>query len=229
LASSFEARSEANSLRALLVHGTRVSLLLFWPIGITLFIRGPRFIGLWMGPEYAVVSGTVLRILLIATFVQSANHASANIVFGMGKHRSVALWQIGEAAANLLLSVILVRRVGLYGVAWGTVIPELVVNLLLWPRYITRLLDIGLRRFLVDAWLRPLCAVIPYVFVCAYVERFFIPRGILAFVLQTLFLYPVFLIGAALCFRSEVWNVVLKIRVRLTHRQCHESYVTEGQ
>ena len=51
----------------------------------------------------------------------------------MEKHKRIALWAIGEAVANFALSIILVRRIGIYGVAWGTTIPSVIVELFLWP------------------------------------------------------------------------------------------------
>jgi len=203
LASSLEALSEKESLRQLLILGTRITLLVFWPLGLMLLIRGPRFIGLWMGPEYAETSGTVLRILLIGTMFQSANHGSSNIIFGMGKHRRLAFWQIGEAVANLGLSIFLIRRIGIYGVAWGTTIPELIMDIVLFPPYITSLMEITLWRFFKEAWLRPFVAMLPFAAACIYAERYWIPRTTLAFFLQAAALYPVFLITAAVCFWPE--------------------------
>ena len=52
-----------------------------------------------------------------------------NILLGTGRHRLVAFVSLGEAVANLLLSVVLVRRYGLLGVAVGTGIPVVIANL----------------------------------------------------------------------------------------------------
>jgi len=42
--------------------------MLILPVVITFALRGRAFIGLWVGDEYASLSGTVLRILSIAPF-----------------------------------------------------------------------------------------------------------------------------------------------------------------
>lgn len=41
----------------------------------------------------------------------------------MGRHRVLASVLLLEGAVNLLLSLFLVRRMGIIGVAWGTAIP----------------------------------------------------------------------------------------------------------
>ena len=115
VASGMGARGETGQLRQLLFHGTRAALLVAWPIEIVLFIRGETFINLWMGPQYGAVSGAVLRVLLLSNFFIAGNGVSANICFGLGRHRPYAFWQCGEALANLALSLALVQ---VFGTHW---------------------------------------------------------------------------------------------------------------
>src|SRR5665213_2368650 len=96
-----------------------------------------------MGPQYSRESGTVLAILATALLFSLQNLTAASVAFGVGKHKALAKWAIGEAIANLTLSIILARKFGIYGVAIGTLIPSLVVHLILWPRYITQLVGIS--------------------------------------------------------------------------------------
>ena len=139
LASSFEAAESQHNLRRLLIHGTRATLIVSLPIELALFVRGETFISLWMGPSYAHPSGLVLQILLVSLIVSSGSAACGGIVYGMEKHRPVALWAIAEGITNLALSIFLVRRIGIYGVAVGTTVPSIVVELVLWPPYICHL------------------------------------------------------------------------------------------
>ena len=52
-------------------------------------------------------------------FFMFANRAAGSIAFGMEKHKTGALWGIGEGVANLVLSIVLVHWYGIYGVALG--------------------------------------------------------------------------------------------------------------
>jgi len=206
LTSSLDAQSQQHQLRRLLIQGTRAALFVALPIEVVLFFRGQTFIGLWMGEQYAQVSGRVLQILLVAQVFAIANNTSAGIAYGLGKHRVAALWSCGIAAANLLLSVLLVRWMGLEGVAWGTVIPSLASDLLFWPRYICKILEVPVPHYVWQGWIRPGLAATPFGLVCYFADRFWVPTSLLHFFLQIAALLPVFLLSVALCFWREVFE-----------------------
>jgi O-antigen/teichoic acid export membrane protein len=136
MASNLEAAGKSDELQQLLVKGTQATLGLALPVSLALLFRGKTFIGLWMGPEYSHIAGTVLQILMISQFFGVANTTAGQIAFGIGKHKSMANWAIIEAALNLSLSVLLARRIGLYGVAWGTSIATTIIHLIFWPRFV---------------------------------------------------------------------------------------------
>jgi O-antigen/teichoic acid export membrane protein len=204
LASSLDAQGRQGELRRLLIQGTRATLLIALPIQAALFFRGHTFIALWVGPEYADVSGKLLRILLVAHVFALANYTSYNIVWGLGKHKPVALIATLEAAANLLLSILLVRRMGLEGIAWGTVIPSLAFQILFWPRYICRTLEVPVREYVWQGWIRSGLAVTPFGFACYLANRAWVSTGLLHFFAQMLLLLPAFFIGIVLCFSKEL-------------------------
>src|SRR5450755_1049158 len=204
LASTFEAEGSDDNLRRLLIHGTRAALIVSLPIEVALFFRGHTFIRLWMGDQYAQVSGTVMQILLLSVVFGSATTTAGGIVYGMGQHKRIAFWGIGEAAANLILSIILVRRIGVYGVAWGTAIPSVVIEVLFWPVFISRLVKISVRTFLWETWFRPAVAIVPFSLACVAVERYWPARNLLWFFVQIAVLLPLVPLAVALVFRKEV-------------------------
>jgi O-antigen/teichoic acid export membrane protein len=53
------------------------------------------------------------------------------VLIAVGRHRAVTGIWIGEAIANLVLSIVLVRRIGLVGVAVGTLAPLVVGHLII--------------------------------------------------------------------------------------------------
>jgi len=204
LASTFEAEGSHQNLRRLLIHGTRAALLISLPIEAALFFRGHTFIRLWMGQQYAQPSGTVMQILLLSVVFSSANVTSGGIVYGMAKHKRIALWAMGEAAANFILSVILVRRIGIYGVAWGSAIPSIIIELLLWPTYISKLVQIPVGTYLWQAWIRTTLVAVPFAIACALAERFWPVHNLALFFLQIAALLPLLPLTLALVFRDEV-------------------------
>jgi O-antigen/teichoic acid export membrane protein len=217
LASSFEAQGSYENLRRLVIHGTRAALIVSLPIQVALFFRGHTFIRLWMGDQYAQPSGTVMQILLLSVVFSSANTTSAGIVYGMEKHKRIALWGIIESVLNLSLSVILVRRIGIYGVAWGTTIPSVIMEMILWPSYICKLLAMPVRTYLWQTWLRTGLGVIPFALACYASERFWPAHNMIVFFLQIAVLLPLVPVSLALLFRKEVSQ---KLREwRLNRRQ----------
>jgi O-antigen/teichoic acid export membrane protein len=212
-ASTYEAAGDTASLLMLYKNGTRATLIVSLPILITFILRGGSFIGLWMGPQYAHSSGMVLVILSVALFFMFANRAAGSIAFGIEKHKTGAVWGIGEGVANLTLSVILVHWYGIYGVALGTMIPSLVVHVVLWPQYISHL--VGLSSFEVywRVWAPMFLAAIPFAIATYVVEAFFPAHHLIILLAQVIATLPIFFITIGLMFRTYVRSQVLP-RVR---------------
>lgn len=214
LASTFEAEGSYDNLRRLVIHGTRAALIVSLPIEVALFFRGHSFIRLWMGEQYAQPSGTVMQILLLSVVFSSANTTSGGIVYGMEKHKRIALWAMAEAVANFVLSIILVRRMGINGVAWGTTIPSVIIELLLWPSYICKLVVIPVRTYLWQTWIRTMLAVVPFGLACALAERYWPARNLVIFFLQIAALLPLLPLAVAGIFRGEVTTQIREWRKR---------------
>src|SRR5438093_1169905 len=204
LASSLEAQGQEPQLRRLLILGTRATLLVGMPIQIALFFGGHTFISLWLGPEYAAISGRLLQILLVAQLFAIANYTSFNVVCGLGKHKPVALMGVGEATANLLLSIVLVRRIGLEGVAWGTVVPSMGIHLLFWPRYVSKTVGIRIRDYVWQGWMRSALAVMPFGIACYLADRFWVATSLTSFFLHLAVMCPALLVGIAINFPDEI-------------------------
>ncbi len=204
LASRIDAEGQRDHMKSLLIHGTRASLLIALPIEATLFFRGPTFIGLWMGEHYAAASGHVLQVLLIAQVFALANMTSGGIAYGMAKHKPVAIWACLEGAGNLALSMLLAHKIGIMGVAWGTVIPSLAIHLFVWPPYVCKLVGMPVWGYVFRAWLQPILAVLPFAGGCYLAEHYWMASGLIPFFAQIAALMPLFIAGVLLCFSSEV-------------------------
>lgn len=204
LAGRLEATGEHERLRRLLIEGTRAALVVTLPIVLALFFRGETFIRLWMGAQYAPVSSRVLQLLLVAQVFAIANATSSNIALGLAKHRDPILWSGAEAAVNLLLSIILARKIGLYGVALGTVIPRLFVQVLLWPKYICKIVGVPVRQLIWQSWIRPGMAALPFALGCLVTDRFWAPARLPSFFMQIAAIMPLYVMSVVLCFWKEI-------------------------
>jgi O-antigen/teichoic acid export membrane protein len=208
-ASTYQASGDTSNLRALYYNGTRATMALSLPILITLIFRGDNFIGVWMGPQYSRTSGTVLAILATALVFSLQNAPATSIAFGIEKHKTIAMWAIGEAIANLTLSIILARKIGIYGVAIGTLLPSLAVNLLLWPRYICHLVGIHYREVVLKVWGPVFLCAVPFAGASYAVDVRYPAHHMMLFILQTIALLPIFLLSIGVVFRNNFKRQVL--------------------
>jgi O-antigen/teichoic acid export membrane protein len=203
-ASTYEASGDASGLRALYYNGTRVTMAISLPIVITLILRGGSFIGVWMGPQYSRQSGTVLAILAVALLFSLQNTPAAAIAYGIEKHKVLAKFAMAEAVANLTLSILLARRYGIYGVAIGTLIPNMAAQLIFWPHYVSRLVEVSYIQVYRDVWGPLYLCAIPFAAASYAVNLFMSPHNMVIFMLQTLALLPVFAIALGLMFRDSL-------------------------
>jgi O-antigen/teichoic acid export membrane protein len=219
-ASTYEAAGDTNSLLMLYKNGTRATLAVSLPILITLMVRGRSFIGLWMGPQYSQSSGTVLIILSSAFLFVFANRTAQAIAFGVEKHKMGAIWAIGEGVVNLTLSIILGRRYGIYGVAIGTMVPSLVVNIILWPGYISKLVGLSYSEVVWKVWAPVYLSSVPFAIATYVVNVRFPAHNLMVFSLQVIAILPIFFITIGLTFQSYVRDQLLpKLKYAMLDRK----------
>jgi O-antigen/teichoic acid export membrane protein len=213
LASSFQARQQYDRLRQLHLRGTQAVLLITYPIVITLFVRGDTLLRLWIGAKFSAEATHILQILSLAAAIMLTNSSVNGVALALDRQRTLAFVTLAEGAANLVLSIILVRRIGVLGVAWGTLIPTMITSFLFWPRYLCKLLDMSTIAYIGGGWLRPMAAMIPFIFITWWAEQHWIPTKLVWFVLQTGMLLPVVALGLMLFFWREIpiaWRVLMK-------------------
>lgn len=159
-ATRLDAQKDYAGLRGLLILGTKISLLVALPLCLGLIFLGEQFITLWMGTEYTSSAG-LLAILALAQFSSMSQYVSALVLAGMAKHRMLAFLVLAEGLVNIVLSVFLVQKWGLVGVAWGTVLPHILSTALFVPAYTLRILRQDPIEYLRKAYVRPIAAALP--------------------------------------------------------------------
>jgi O-antigen/teichoic acid export membrane protein/glycosyltransferase involved in cell wall biosynthesis len=153
--SAMEAQGKNESIRSVLINSTRYVLWIILPIQAGLHLLGKPFLTLWMGSNYVDWSFPTLAILALPLSLYISQSVSGRILYGLGQLRWFTIVVLGEALTNLLLSLALVKPLGIEGVAWGTTIPSLVGNLFL-AVHVCRLLGVGLGEYLRRSFLMPL-------------------------------------------------------------------------
>jgi O-antigen/teichoic acid export membrane protein len=219
LASRLEARKDFSELRRVTLQNSRFASALILPICLTFILRGKTFIGLWMGQEYAALSWHVLWVLTLSVLFSTGPSVPWAVSFGMSKHKPLVPIYLCESFINLGLSIYLVRKIGIVGVAWGTTLPDLVVCLFFWPWYVRRILQIPIWSFVANAWVRPGLAMLPFA-ACSYaVDHFWRASNLSVFFSQVALILPVAFIGFwFLCLSPEDRETYSNSFVQLLHR-----------
>lgn len=109
-------------------------------------IFGAKFIYLWMGPDFTDTVN-VLYILIIPVSIYLPQIVSNSILLGIGKHRALFNILAIEAFANLSISLILVKPLGIYGVAIGTASVQLLMYTYVYPLIFHRIIRGDLKQF----------------------------------------------------------------------------------
>jgi O-antigen/teichoic acid export membrane protein len=173
MSSQSDAKGDINRLRKIYVAGNRACALIIFPVTAILVILGKAVIEAWVGRKYVAASYPVLVVILIPTALVLAQNATPRILFGMAKHKMLAWITSIEGVANLILSIVLVRRMGVIGDAIGTAVPLSFTALYFMPRYLSRLLGVRVGAFLREAYLLPLALSAPLVAVLLAMRQWF--------------------------------------------------------
>lgn len=153
--SGLESLGQHESIRKILLTGTRYLVWLILPVQIGFLILGRAFFTLWLGPKYARVTYPILVILAMPLVLTASQRVTNRVFYGIGRLRWLSRAAGLEALANLLMSLALVGPMGIAGVAWGTAVPNVAFTLALaW--YGCRTFDVSFARYFRWTFLVPL-------------------------------------------------------------------------
>ena len=188
-----QGRSEAPQ-QVLLV--AKFSTLFIAPVSVTLLLRGETFIGLWMGLEYAQVSGQVLAILSLVLWQHALRSAVISALTGLGRQKILVPGLLLEASVNLLLSIMLIKPFGIAGVAIATLLPSVAITFIVFPICMRRTMQISQLLLLHQAIVLPSLACVIFAIATGMIELFVPTPSLGIFLLQVVILLPLVALGA---------------------------------
>ena len=159
--SHLEARDDYANLRRLLVLSVQGAFLLMVPMAIFLFIFGRDLMRLWVGAAYL----SAYPLLVILTLGMGAGATQAGIqsmLFGIGKHKGLIAYRLGEAAAFILLGGIALKLWGLEAFSIVVSATLLLTSLILVPRHVCHIVGLPLRTYLLKGCLKPCLLALPF-------------------------------------------------------------------
>jgi O-antigen/teichoic acid export membrane protein len=139
--------SDPEKLRATFFFATKVSICITTFLGFGLIAWGRPFILRWMGPGY-LDAYAPLVILTVAITFDLWQAPSVDLLYAIAKHRAYACLNFIEGILNLGLSLWLVRRYGMVGVALGTLGAMTVMRLAVQPLWTCRLSALSYRAYM---------------------------------------------------------------------------------
>jgi O-antigen/teichoic acid export membrane protein len=194
--SAQQAMGDMDGARRTALVASKLATLVHLPIIITFLLRGETFIGLWMGPEFAVPSGHVLWILSLGYWLMAGRQVLGTTMMGLNRHRLFIPFAWAEAGLIVGLSVVWVQTYGINGVAWATAVSYIVFSATVYPLLFGRTLQVGVGRIWRDVWLVPNLALIPFGLASFAIESFWSPSSVWMFFMQVALVLPVAFAGA---------------------------------
>ncbi len=137
------AQNDLGLIRRLLQQNQRVSLSILVLLGACLACFADRAVTLWLGPNHFIGFGVVW--ILLAMMLLEAHHlAMATATMATGRIVFVTP-AIVAGVLNIGFSIVLAHRLGVLGVALGTLLAQLMTNNWYVPFYVLRQFDIPWR------------------------------------------------------------------------------------
>lgn len=121
------------------IFGTKVILILSNLFCVGMIVLGSPFIALWMGEFYAEQAEYLIIIFFVTLYFYSPHLISYAYLQAVDKHKFYSYLSVVIAILNLILSIILVQKYGLIGVAIGTAIPQIIFFGILVPFYTAKI------------------------------------------------------------------------------------------
>lgn len=125
----------------LLQDSVLVSLLYAGFMAAAFLVYGGPFIRAWVGPDFEE-SAHVLWVLVVPMIGWALQGTFFIPAFSKGRHRFLAIAFLIDALANVLLSVLLVKAVGMMGVAVAILCTSCITMLFITPTYVCRVLQL---------------------------------------------------------------------------------------
>ena len=119
--SELNALADKVRLNLLFQKATRYTVLIIYPVLTFIFFYSETLIRLWVGDGFEA-SASLSRLFMISLFFAAVVSIGSEMMVGLNRLRELILYSGIASAINLVLSIILVKKIGVSGVVIGTVI-----------------------------------------------------------------------------------------------------------
>ena len=165
---ALHALSEEIKLRRVLLRVVKIGFALATLLGVGFASFGEELLRLWVGASY-LAPRSVLSVLLAIFLIRAFAMLFEMVVMGTLRHHRYAYMVLAEGILNLALSLILVKRWGLLGVALGTLMAQVACTGWFLPALAMRVTGCRLKEVI----LKSVLPVLPAVAIAALAAQLF--------------------------------------------------------
>jgi len=140
------AREAPGKLRELLIRGTKYSMLATLPVVLGVALVAVPLVDVWVGPSYAAAAG-LIQLALVYIGLAATVTVATLMLEGTGHAGRVLGPSLVTTVLNLVLSIVLVRRIGVAGAFIATIL-AMAVFIPAVLRHALRTYALGLATFL---------------------------------------------------------------------------------
>jgi O-antigen/teichoic acid export membrane protein len=153
LSSHLQAGGRQNELTAIFLKASRYCLAISLCAAIPLFVFAEQLLVLWLGA--APAQSVIIQQLITISILLDLSHAvSVTLLAGVGKIKQVSIYFLIESLFNLILTMLLVPRIGISGAAIATLVSSAFCVVLLQIPFGCRSFSISFGQYVQDI-LRP--------------------------------------------------------------------------
>lgn len=153
--SRYHGRGDFDGMRDSLIKVTKLSTMLTVFVGASLLFYGRAFIERWMGPGFEA-SYIVAAILTVGYLLDLPQSPGIQLLYGLSKQEVYAVLNFCEGILAVVLSLLFLKRWGIYGVAVGIASAFGLFKLLIQPFYVCRAVGVTARVYLFESIIAPL-------------------------------------------------------------------------
>ena len=142
-------------IRRLFLRGSRYVTIVAGAVALLLWSVGPSFLLLWVKNDNIKQVVPALMVLTGATLVFVSHRISAELLYGLGKQKKLAVFAVIEGVSVFGLSLGLSYTYGMTGVAIGVAVPLIFVRGIIQIIYACRFLKISLCEYYTGCIFKP--------------------------------------------------------------------------
>ena len=143
------------------LFSSKLTSLVVFPVLTFLVYFGQEFIFLWLGKTYSE-GYQVMTVLAIGSFFYLPQLSAGPILLGTARHKILMYFSIFSGIASVVLAILLTEKMGLVGLAAGLSFPQAMLFGIGCPIYVSRLINLSWKQWLINAYIKPLSIAIPY-------------------------------------------------------------------